>query len=75
VSRVGQVWWARRMSIAEDYAPHVVLREINHGDKSGWALRPLERIAESKLEICHYESQFATVEAGGADAWINSRLA
>lgn len=74
-SRVGQVWWARRKSIAEDYTPHVVTHAVDHGDKQAWALRPLERVAETELETCHYESQFALVEKGGADAWLLARIA
>jgi len=78
MNRVGQVWWARWDSIVTDFEPCVILARKDWGNDCdmpvGWALRPLERLADSREEFCHFESQFTLVENGGDDAWVKCRI-
>ncbi len=75
MSRVGQVWYARRRSFGDVFELHVIVRGRTFADKTvAWYLRPLERIANDREEIGHFETQFLWIEGGGTDVWVNSRF-
>ncbi len=77
MSRVGQVWWARRHSITDEFEPCLILDTLPNSGPNGiwWVMHPLEHLGDATLALGAFESILIHVEKGGDDAWVKARIA
>jgi len=76
MSRIGQMWWARKNMCKDEFEPCLIIGVVSNTEPADlwWVMRPLEKLGNPETAFSEYEADFCHVEAGNKHAWLKERI-